>query len=336
MFAAHHSRDKVHAQRAMKPRPLYARETSQEARVAEAELEGGGSESSSRSVPYSSDRHVYNGSAYSAELGLNHPDALPASVTTLTSLISEQRPLPDTALCSTPPATHGHHQPLIPLPANMAISRHNHSGSDALFDDPELDEVWQMIFGGGPFRPSPATSAASPTLLNPSALPTLPENTFLETPSSAPLMGYLHHYLTNIMPLQFRTARSLSIGEMVGPLAFQFTDILTSVTSLAALHLAQKRAPMPCANGGVDQIFEESAVLAVSAHQDSLNRLRYVPRDDLAAEHVIVPALFAVSYYLFKGGISPRWGEPMRVAHTCLAAAFAASPELTGVTNGSP
>ena len=205
------------------------------------------------------------------------------------------------------------------------------------FGDPELDEMWNTLFASSPTaQPS---AQPSPTVLSPSPYPPLPDVGMFSIPGASPNFAYLHHYLNVVMPLQFRTAKSLAIGEIVVPLAFQRSEILTSISSLSALHLASKRTGLLTAEKAKspsDTLFpgdspsDTDALIARSAHRDSVDRLRYVSSENLAAEDVIFPALFAVSYYLFMGGTSAQWREVIAMCQKCLFAALAASPDLTG------
>lgn len=201
------------------------------------------------------------------------------------------------------------------------------------FGDPELDEMWNTLFA------SPPPPQPSPTVFSPSPYPALPDVGMFNTPGASPNFAYLHHYLNVVMPLQFRTAKSLAIGEMVVPLAFQRSEILTSISSLSALHLASKRTGLLTSDkpkSPSDTLFpgntpsDTDALIARSAHRDSVERLRFVSSENLAAEDVIFPALFAVSYYLFMGGTSAQWREVIAMCQKCLFAALAASPDLTG------
>jgi len=214
---------------------------------------------------------------------------------------------------------------------DITVASANSSGYN--FGGTEVDDMWNTLFNQG------ASSAApSPTILSPDPY-NLPATNIFDVSDGSPHMAYLHHYLNVVMPLQFRTAKSAAIGELVLPLAFQRSEILTSISSLAALHLAQKRtgnftdntATIPA--GGLFPAYISSdtdAVVARSSHRDSIERLRHVTAENLTAEDVIFPSLFAVSYYLFMGGTSTQWKEVIGMCQKCLFAALAASPDLTG------
>ncbi|WWC67881.1 uncharacterized protein I206_101798 [Kwoniella pini CBS 10737] len=64
----------------------------------------------------------------------------------------------------------------------------------------------------------------------------------LGTSTASPNLAYLHHYLNVVLPLQYRIMGiSISIGDFVAPLALQRNEVLTSVSSLAALHMVAQR-----------------------------------------------------------------------------------------------
>jgi hypothetical protein len=161
----------------------------------------------------------------------------------------------------------------------------------------------------------------------------------LSMPNVTSDFGYLHHYTNVILPLQFRTSRSLAVGDLVVPLAFKKVEVLTSISSLSALHLASKRSGLLTVNrpaSAADSTYptnvagDNDAIVARSAHRDSIERLRFVDPFLLASEEVIFPALFAVSYTLFMGGVNAEWREVIAMCQKSLAAAIVASPDLTG------
>ena len=176
--------------------------------------------------------------------------------------------------------------------------------------DPDLGDVWRILFGQQqPYVPQPT---AGPSTLIPG-------------------QNYLHHYLNVVMPLQYRFTGSMSIGDLVAPLAMSRSEVLTSVSSLAALHLSVKR------NRTIDPtaFFEtlgvdNDALVAVTSHRDAIERLRFISSSDFTAEDIIVSAMFAVSYHTFMGGTSKEWKEVLAISQRCLSAALASSPELTG------
>jgi hypothetical protein len=187
--------------------------------------------------------------------------------------------------------------------------------------DPELDDVWRLLFGQ-PEHTQWQGQIVSSFTPAPSAGPS----------TSLPNQNYLHHYLNVVLPLQYRFTGSLSIGELVAPLAIAKTEVLTSVSSLAALHMSVKR------NKAIDpttfltalSLPDDDALVAVSAHQDSIERLRFISSSDFTAEDIILSAMFAVSYLTFMGGTSKEWKEVLAISQRCLSAALASSPELTG------
>jgi hypothetical protein len=236
---------------------------------------------------------------------------------------------------------------LINLPDLSSVMPFGQNGSTV----PDgIDDMWKMIFSNNDAASSALFSSMtnqspphepSPTVLSPDPFPPFPQNNILTTVPDTALsnMGYIHHFLNFVLPLQFRSANSLAIGAIVAPLAFQKSEILTSISSLAALHLASQRngdlgtlAPvitfgqtLPSNVAG-----DTDAIIARTAHRDVIDRLRFISSENLASEDVIVPALFAVSYYLFMGGTSSQWREVTAVVQKCLFAALAASPDLTG------
>jgi len=193
------------------------------------------------------------------------------------------------------------------------------SSSAPLNLDSELDEVWRLLFGQIDQNQWPNQWFSFPA---PSAGPTM---TF-------PNQNYLHHYLKVVLPLQYRFTGSLSIGELVAPLAMAKTEVLTSVSSLAALHMSVKRnrAADPTTFVAVLGSTDDDARIAISSHRASIERLRFISSSDFTAEDVILSAMFAVSYHTFMGGTSKEWKELLAISQRCLSAALAGSPELIG------
>lgn len=187
--------------------------------------------------------------------------------------------------------------------------------------DPELDDVWRMLFGQ-PDQSQWQDQIVHSLTPGPSAGPS----------TSFPNQNYLHHYLNVVLPLQYRFTGSLSIGELVAPLAIAKTEVLTSVSSLAALHMSVKRnkAIDPTTFLNALSLPDDDAMVAVSSHQSSIERLRFISSSDLTAEDIILSAMFAVSYHTFMGGTSKEWKEVLAISQRCLSAALASSPELTG------
>lgn len=228
----------------------------------------------------------------------------------------------------------------VPFFPDLTLPMGDTTGSPPIPDNEQLEEMWKMLFSSQPPSQQP-----SPTILSPDPFPPLPEtNVFTSVPDTALTnMGYIHHYLNVVLPLQFRTERLIQIGALVAPLAFQNAEVLTSMTSLAALHLASQRngtmgtvMDVPTDTSPLAAFFptnpagDTDAIIARTAHRDVIDRLRFISSENLASDDVIVPALFAVSYYLFMGGTSSQWREVIAIVQKCLFAALAASPDLTG------
>nr|XP_018265619.1 uncharacterized protein I303_01989 [Kwoniella dejecticola CBS 10117]OBR87777.1 hypothetical protein I303_01989 [Kwoniella dejecticola CBS 10117] len=165
----------------------------------------------------------------------------------------------------------------------------------------------------------------------------------LGTSTSSPNLAYLHHYLNVVLPLQYRIMGiSISMGDFVAPLALQRNEVLTSVSSLAALHMVAqrtKRRPHNLSRLTVDDDDAEDdddndddddadARVASISHQRTMERLRFISPQDLTAEEIIVSVLFAVSYHLFCGGTSKHLKELLPISQRCLSAALYSSPEL--------
>lgn len=187
--------------------------------------------------------------------------------------------------------------------------------------DPELDDVWRILFGSTDQNQWQNTLFDSLTP-GPSAGLT----------TSLPNQNYLHHYLNVVLPLQYRFTGSLTIGEIVAPLAMAKTEVLTSVSSLAALHMSVKRNKAIDPNTFIAALSQpdNDAVVAVSSHQNSMERLRFISSCDFTAEDIILSAMFAVSYLTFMGGTSKEWREVLAISQRCLSTALASSPELAG------
>jgi hypothetical protein len=208
-----------------------------------------------------------------------------------------------------------------------------------------LDDIWQTLFGP-PIHPTLTlpSHAVPPNSSNSSQIQRLPQpgldTSYLtypapQTTESQPYnLRYLHHYLNVVLPLQYRFV-GISVGDYITPLALSHATVHTSISSLAALHLAvqRRRAPLshPCSPlpFTVTQL-EDDAFMATKSHQESISRLRYLSSGDLTAEQIVVSALFAISYHLFSGGMLIQWREALGTAQRCLKAAVDASPELNG------
>ena len=200
--------------------------------------------------------------------------------------------------------------------------------SYSLSSDAGLDDVWKILF------PSDSNSATSLGSIIPMPLFTTPAPT--AGPSlDIPHQGYLHYYLNNVLPLQFRFTGSLSVGHLVAPLAVSRGDVLTSVASLAALHLSIKRNKHTSSRAFLRMVetsnsLDDDAMVAVTSQRDSLERLRFTSASDFTAEDVILSAMFACSFSTFLGGTSKEWREILALTQRCLSAALALSPELSG------
>ena len=256
--------------------------------------------------------------------------------------------------------------PEIPRPAEGAMSLN--SGTNDLmnpfagYENPGtgFEEVWNLIFGQQPPPISPGSAidmnddgyprgtnanqlflqdndepadtsllslfSPPPATVRPASIP--PELGF-----SIPDLTYLHHYLNVVLPLQYRFVVR-AMADLVAPLALSNPDVLKSASSLAALHLAAskaKRAPaLPWETSAGARLEEGEKNVAMTMHRDTIERLRFVSPEELTTEGVVLPALFALSYYLFLGGTSRDWGDVLGISRRCLSAAFTASPEITG------
>ncbi|KAK8847335.1 hypothetical protein IAR55_005192 [Kwoniella newhampshirensis] len=214
-------------------------------------------------------------------------------------------------------------------------------------DEPGMDDLWTTLFGG----PEPSVWGSVPAHAAPPAATPPGELSYLiPSPTAGPSispssdLSYLHHYLNNVLPLQYKLMGiSVSMGEFVTPLALARTEVLASVSSLAALHIASQRARPRIKHaspswarrtrrtGQSSKIFEandEEAVTATTSHKKSIARLHFLSPQDLVAEEVIIPVVFAISYHLFSGGTSRHLTEILAVNQRCLTAALASSPEL--------
>ena len=215
-----------------------------------------------------------------------------------------------------------------------ALSRQSQSSAS---NSTETDDIWTSLFQTTNPHINP-----SPTILSPNPY-SLPATQVFDPSDGSPHMAYLYHYLNVVMPLQFRATKSAAIGQLVLPLAFERSEILTSISSLAALHLAQERTGRFTDNThsrALSDLYpgfvpsDADTVVALSSHRNSIENLRHVTKENLTAEVVVFPALFAVSYYLFMGGTSAQWREVIDMCQKSLFAVFAASPDLTGDFSG--
>lgn len=224
----------------------------------------------------------------------------------------------------------------------------------------DVEDVWNLIFG---YQPPPFSLNAMSTpgftmpLSFPPPSPTSDQSliSLFAPPISDPLrlladhsnptssidpnihptpdLTYLHHYLDVVLPLQYRFIIK-SMGDVIAPLAFSNPDIYKAATALAALHRSANRAKdVPTLSWSAEQTFEDGeTVLANTMHRETVERLRTVIPEQFTEEGVVLPLLFAMSYYLFLGGTSRHWTELLNLSRRCLSAALAASPEISGMT----
>lgn len=193
------------------------------------------------------------------------------------------------------------------------------------YPSPTADPTYLSVFA-----PPPGTAIASSS------------STAVATHAPVPLgpeldFKYLHHYLTIVLPLQYRF-KIKAMSECIAPLAMSDPEIFKSASCLAALHWsASKYRCLPSLPESPEGMSGDTeAIIAQTMHKNNLDRLRVTTSEKLTDEAVILPALFALSYYLFLGGTSHEWADILALARRCLAAAFAASPEVTGIApNGS-
>ncbi|OCF58886.1 hypothetical protein L486_03378 [Kwoniella mangroviensis CBS 10435] len=195
----------------------------------------------------------------------------------------------------------------------------------------------------------------------PSATPTPSPS---PTASPFPNLTYLHHYLNVVLPLQYRIIGiTITMGDFVGSLALRCNEVLTSVSSLAALHMVAQRSKKRLAKieeetasveedeeqgegKGSSQVRnrftsldeddedDDDVKVAITSHRKTLERLRFISSKDLVAEEIILSVCFAISYNVFCGGTSKKLKELISISRRCLSAALYSSPEL-GLTGNS-
>nr|XP_019005217.1 uncharacterized protein I203_02063 [Kwoniella mangroviensis CBS 8507]OCF68678.1 hypothetical protein I203_02063 [Kwoniella mangroviensis CBS 8507] len=195
----------------------------------------------------------------------------------------------------------------------------------------------------------------------PSATPTPSPS---PTASPFPNLTYLHHYLNVVLPLQYRIVGiTITMGDFVGSLALRCNEVLTSVSSLAALHMVAQRSKKRLAKieeetasveedeeqgegKGSSQVRnqftsldeddedDDDVKVAITSHRKTLERLRFISSKDLVAEEIILSVCFAISYNVFCGGTSKKLKELISISRRCLSAALYSSPEL-GLTGNS-
>lgn len=241
-------------------------------------------------------------------------------------------------------------QPAPPPPdpaQSQALTLANANGGETTDADATFEDLWKTLFGDlSGFSPTPATPPPQIHLQQPDPTADL---TLLSVFSPSQIgaadnrhVGYLHHYLNVVLPLQYRLG-SRQLTDLIGPLAMTRNEVLKSAASLAALHLVAQRTKKPLSlpsswNDGPDsdptletvEDADDDTMIARSAHRQSIERLRFLTSDDLTSEDVIVSALFAISFHLFSGGTSREWKEVMATSQRCLSAALNGSPEITG------
>ena len=242
----------------------------------------------------------------------------------------------------------------MPVQASTSVTRtdNGQNNEDAQSADQAVSEMWSILFGSTaqmnslPYSSSVPPQPPRPITSNPPLLPqfsfTLPSlmpaassgssNSAADSAASrAPDLGYLHHYLNVVLPLQYRFAFKL-MAEIVAPLAMSRPQVLTSASSLAALHLAAKRTMRPYHMTTLDtstSSMDTDAIVAFTSHQEATDKLKFLSGSDLTNEDVIVSALFAISFHLFSGGTAKGWADNLATARRCLSSALAASPEVT-------
>lgn len=211
----------------------------------------------------------------------------------------------------------------IPLDTTLSTLPQNTGNS--------FEDVWTMIFGQPPTTDNiPLLPAPSPTIDN-SLLSFFSPTTSIPSQPEIPDLTYLHHYLNVVLPLQYRFVVK-AMADLVAPLALSNPEVLQSISSLAALHLAANRAKDPMAQIGFETDNEDQQY-AIQAHRQTIEKLRFVSAEELTSEEVVLPSLFAISYYLFMGGTAKDWADVLKTSRRCLSAALTQSPELVNAAN---
>ncbi|OCF74199.1 hypothetical protein I204_04569 [Kwoniella mangroviensis CBS 8886] len=149
----------------------------------------------------------------------------------------------------------------------------------------------------------------------------------LESRENLEDMRYFHHYLTVILPLQFRFDNQ-PISDLVAPLALQNPRVLQALSAIAALHIATKKRRQPIL---LDRFVGEDSVnshplpnpddvFARTTIQAIIKDLKSVPSSELGSDDSILAALSANSFNLFDGGENKDWVETAELCRRCLAA----------------
>lgn len=248
-------------------------------------------------------------------------------------------------------------QPLVPI--QPLITPTDSLAPFASYNAPEtgFEEVWNLIFGN---QPPGFSMNATPGFAMPLSFPPpsplsdqsllslysspLPDPSSALTTTSDPQINptpdytYLHHYLNVVLPLQYRFVIK-AMGDLIAPLAMSNPDIFKAASALAALHRSANRAKdvptLSWSNIPDERRYEDvETIFANSMHKETIDRLRFVTPEQLTDEGVVLPILFAMSFYLFLGGTSRHWTELLNLSRRCLSAAFAASPEIAVLVNG--
>ncbi|WRT70443.1 uncharacterized protein IL334_007441 [Kwoniella shivajii] len=134
-------------------------------------------------------------------------------------------------------------------------------------------------------------------------------------------MRYFHHYLTVILPLQYRFDNQ-PISDLVAPLALQHPGLLQALSSIAALHISRKRYPRSgnTTPSAINNYADPDDVFARTTLQATLKQLKSVPAADLGTDEFILAALTANSFNLFDGGEDKGWVETAELCRRCLTA----------------
>ena len=240
----------------------------------------------------------------------------------------------------------------IPMRPTSTTMNNDTTAQSSAYGGNNFEEVWNLIFGQQHTSPLPAQSSNTMQTQNtlqshyeaydPSYTDSSLVN-FFTSPSPArpissmpgvsmspavPDLTYLHHYLNIVLPLQYRFVVK-SFADLVAPLALSNPEILKSTSALAALHMAAQKGRGHARLPWGDEPDTERN-FAMVTHKETINRLRFISPSELTSESVVLPALFALSFYLFSGGTARDWTEALAVSRRCLSAAFTASPEITG------
>ncbi|WWC71791.1 uncharacterized protein I206_105750 [Kwoniella pini CBS 10737] len=249
----------------------------------------------------------------------------PASLVTEASFLSQQYSY------SGGPIRSGYHSQYNHLPSSTATLPSIETPlepyvPDSAISSPLIDPDILTLLG---LVPPSKPSALQPDLHFP-LCPQLPNTLWFPYPSAFETidgtqdMRYFHHYLTVILPLQYRFDNQ-PMSDLVAPVALQNPRVLQALSAIAALHMSHKKRPQAVPKGDIPWEYSHlypntDDVFARNIIQSTVRELKSIPAAELGTDGSILAALSANSFNLFDGGENKSWTETADLCRRCLAA----------------